>query len=182
MSSEPAGVDPTIAYFGDLFARLGIESCIARAVAANAYRPPRDTTDLDLVVQISADRYAGVVAALRDDRWEIVRTSPESDYPDIARLRHGVHFPTNLLLVKTEYQAEALERAKPLRTARATLRVLSAEDVIVHKLIANRHRDRADVHEILRSGAPLERDSIERWAAEWDVLERWRTALAEAGE
>lgn len=181
MPSEPTGVDPTIAYFGDLFSRLGIEWCIAGAVAANAYRPPRDTTDLDLVVQISANLYGDVAEALRRDGWRIVRSSPESAYPDIVRLRHDVNFPTDLLLVKTAYQAEALARAQPLGTERAEPRVLSAEDVIVHKLIANRHRDRADVHEILRSGVSLDREYIEKWAAEWEVLERWSSALAESG-
>ncbi|MGH7897428.1 MAG: hypothetical protein ACREQQ_05715 [Candidatus Binatia bacterium] len=181
MPSEPTGVDPTIAYFGDLFSRLRVDWCIAGAVAANAYRPPRDTTDLDLVVQISASRYRDVAERLRADGWRIVRSSPESDYPDIVRLRHDVYFPTDLLLVKTAYQAEALARATPLATVRTGPRVLSAEDVIVHKLIANRHRDRADVHEILRSGVPLDREYVQRWAVEWDVVERWEAAVAESG-
>ncbi len=180
MPSEPAGVDPTIAYFGDLFSRLGIEWCIAGAVAANAYRPPRDTTDLDLVVQIAAEGYGDVAETLRRDGWRIVRRSPESAYPAIVRLRHQVNFPTDLLLVKTAYQAEALGRAQPLGPGPTNPRVLSAEEVIVHKLIANRHRDRADVHEILRAGVSLDREYIERWAEEWEVLERWRSALAES--
>ncbi|MGH7819315.1 MAG: hypothetical protein ACREQ9_06060, partial [Candidatus Binatia bacterium] len=144
------------------------------------YRPPRDTTDLDLVVQIPAARYADVSDALCRDGWRIVRRSPESDYPDIVRLRHAVHFPTDLLLVKTAYQADALARSRPLASGSGEPKVLSAEDVIVHKLIANRHRDRADVHEILRAGVSLDRKYIERWAREWQVVERWSAALAES--
>lgn len=60
--------------------------------------------------------------------------------------------------------------------------ISTSEDVIVHKLIANRHRDRADIAEILRSGTPLDRSYIERWAKEWEVLERWKDVVAESGE
>jgi len=79
-SSAPTEVDPTLAYFHALFARLGIEWCVAGAVAANAYRSPRDTTDLDLVVQIEASRYSAVAQALRADGWRLIgegRTTPE---------------------------------------------------------------------------------------------------------
>jgi hypothetical protein len=179
---EPGGplrVDPTVAYFGALFARLGIEWCIAGAVAANAYRPPRDTTDLDLVVHISAAGYPEVAEALKADGWRTVRSSPESDYPDIVRLDHDAYFPTDLLLVKMAYQAEALRRARSLFSGPGSASVLAPEDVIVHKLIAYRHRDRADIAEILRSGVVLDRAYIDRWAVEWDVVNRWEETQAE---
>ena len=38
-------IDPTLAYFSERFASLGIDWCICGAVAANAYRSPRDTTE-----------------------------------------------------------------------------------------------------------------------------------------
>jgi len=177
-ASGPIAIDPTLAYFQARFARLGVEWCVAGAVAANAYRAPRDTTDLDLIVQISADRYATVAKSLQADGWRVFRVSPGSDYPDVVRLEHDDHFPTDLLLVKTAYQGEALQRA---RTLSSGVRILAPEDVIIHKLIAYRHRDRADVAEVLRSGAPLDEGYIERWAEEWGVLERWHEAVAEAG-
>ena len=57
MSSASTGVEPTLEYFATLFAGAGVEWCIAGAVAANAYRAPRDTTDLDLIVAIRAPSY-----------------------------------------------------------------------------------------------------------------------------
>ncbi len=178
-ASGPTELDPTLAYFHALFARLSIEWCIAGAVAANAYRAPRDTTDLDLIVQIAAGQYASVAKRLQADGWRVFRVSPASDYPDIVRLEHAEHFPTDLLLVKTAYQAEAPRRAGRLSSG---VRVLAPEDVIIHKLIAHRHRDRADISEILRSGTLLDRSYIERWAMEWGVLERWQGAMAESAD
>jgi len=56
--------------------------------------------------------------------------------------------------------------------------VLTPEDVIVHKLIAWRPRDRDDIEVILSAGLTLDHAFIEQWSQEWDVLDRWRSALA----
>jgi hypothetical protein len=49
----------------------------------------------------------------------------------------------------------------------------------VHKLIAYRHRDRADIHEILLNQSGRDRAYIERWCDFWAVTDRWRESLAE---
>lgn len=174
-----ATVEPTLRFFGECFGRLSVEWCVAGAVAANAYRDPRATTDLDLVVQIRAAQFPAVAAALEGGGWQMFRRSPESEYPDIVRLRHPTYFPTDLLLVKTPYQEEALRRSRA-GAEPGSLRFLSPEDVVIHKLIAYRHRDRADIHEILLSGPPLDRAYVERWCEFWDILPRWEESLAEA--
>lgn len=181
-SSEAARVDPTLAHFGELFGRLGIRWCVAGAVAANAYRAPRDTTDLDLVVKVEAARYSAAASALSTAGWRTIRVSPIGDYPDVVRLEHDTYFPTDLLLVKTEYQAVALDRSRPLAAASIRVHVLSAEDVIIHKLIAHRYRDRDDIIGILHAGVPIDRGYVERWAAEWQVLDRWEKLSDEARE
>lgn len=172
-------LDPTIAELRALFADFGVEWCIAGAIAANAYRPPRDTTDLDLVVQIRAPQYPSIAAALARSGWRIARVSPEGDYPDVVRLAHDRFFPTDLLLSKTGYQREALARARAVGPH--AVRVLAVEDVIIHKLIAYRYRDRDDVVEILRAGVPLDHAYLERWAREWEVLDRWQALQVESG-
>ncbi len=54
--------------------------------------------------------------------------------------------------------------------------MLTPEDVIVHKLIAWRPRDRDDIASILDAGLALDVTYIEHWASEWEVLDRWRAA------
>jgi hypothetical protein len=49
-----------------------------------------------------------------------------------------------------------------------------AEDVIVHKLIAGRAEDLADIEAIRGAKVALDESYIERWAAFRDVLEVWR--------
>jgi GAF domain-containing protein len=76
----------------------------------------------------------------------------------------------DVLLALIEYQRVALDRAVD--------NVLTVEDVIVHKLIAWRPRDRDDVASILRAGHALDEGYIELWAGEWDVRDRWEQARA----
>jgi hypothetical protein len=56
--------------------------------------------------------------------------------------------------------------------------VLTVEDVLVHKLIAWRARDRDDVRSILWTGLVFDRDYVDHWATEWMVEDRWREALS----
>lgn len=69
-----------------------------------------------------------------------------------------------------EYQELALECGD------ANDHCLTIEDVIVHKLIAWRAKDRDDVASILGRGLPRDDDYVARWAAEWEVTERWDAA------
>ena len=97
-----------------------------------------------------------------------VRTIADpNEPPHLLRLeRPGMRI--DLLVAVVEYQQVALERSID--------RVLTAEDVVVHKLIAWRERDRNDIVSILRAGVSLDESYIEHWAREWDVVDRWQEA------
>jgi hypothetical protein len=75
-----------------------------------------------------------------------------------------------VLLPAVDYQRSALDRAVD--------HVITVEDVIVHKLIAWRPRDRNDIASIFEAGHALDEQYIERWSREWDVLDRWEQAKA----
>ena len=100
------------------------------------------------------------------------RASPEGE---LLRLRHPELGIADLMIAGTSYQQEAIDRAReePIG-AGETARVLTPEDVIVHKLIAGRSQDLADIEAILQAKVLLDEGYIERWAAFWEVTERWR--------
>ena len=51
------------------------------------------------------------------------------------------------------------------------LMVISAEDLVIHKLVAGRPRDREDVQAILRrQGSKLDMGVVERWLGVFGVL------------
>ncbi len=56
--------------------------------------------------------------------------------------------------------------------------MLRIEDVIVHKLIAARTQDRADIEAILAAGSAIDDAYVEKWAELWDVLAEWKRVRA----
>jgi hypothetical protein len=103
--------------------------------------------------------------------------SPDGDYPTwCASLTIAFPRPT--------YAEQEPISAKHLPAPSAgvhAVRVLAVEDVIVPKIFAYRYRDRDDIVEILRAGVPLDHSYLERWAREWEVLDRWQELQVEVG-
>jgi hypothetical protein len=142
----------------------GARWALMGALAALRYRQdPRLTTDLDVLVEPMPDLSAAFRAAGFD-----VREVADTGEPPHLLLVRGQGVRADLLVASTEYQHVALDRAID--------GVLSVEDVIVHKLIAWRPRDRDDVLSILRAGHRLDEPYIERWAGQWQVEDRWAEA------
>lgn len=140
--------------------RLDIHWAVAGALAAMRYRATeRPTADVDLLIEDSE----GLVGALIDEGFDVQAFADEG-LVHLIRARRGDCI-VDLMLPVTDYQEIAL--------GRATQHVLTVEDVIIHKLIAGRPRDDADIASILTSGVRLNSKYIEHWANEWDVADRW---------
>lgn len=151
-----------------------IDWVVIGAVAANRYRREvRLTSDLDLL--LASHGPGGVDAletAFRDTGWSVRRGSPDGA---ILRLRHDAFGAVDLILAETAYQREAIERAISETSGDGVpLRVLRIEDVLIHKLIAGRPRDIADIEDILASRPAFDANYVEHWVAYWDVEGLWR--------
>lgn len=157
---------------GNLLDALGIRWVLIGGLAANRYRrSARYTDDVDLLLADAGPGIEALEIALRDEGWVTRRASPEGE---LLRARHVEFGVADLMIAGTEYQQEAIRRAldEPIEEG-LTVAVLSAEDVIIHKLIAGRSQDFADIEAIVAAGVKLDTHYIERWATFWEVLDRW---------
>jgi len=126
---------------------------------------PRMTTDVDVL----AEDVPGLAEAFSDAGYDVTVLRDDDEPPHLILVRgHGERI--DVLLPVVEYQRVALSRAVD--------HVITVEDVIVHKLIAWRPRDRNDIASILDADHALDEGYIEHWAGEWDVLDRWVQARA----
>lgn len=170
-------VNETIRYFSRLLSERKARWVIAGALAANAYRlEARTTSDVDLVIEIDEPDYTDLVRRLQQDGWTVRPAGGERlAFPDIARLRHPSLMPADLLLAKTPYQSTAIRRAAlvDVLSSGELLPCLSPEDVVVHKLLASRHRDLDDLESLAKAGVALDEDYVRRWCEEWQILDRW---------
>lgn len=169
----------TLEAIGAILARLGIHWALFGALAANLYRAEtRLTQDVDLLLADTGPGIEALEAALRSAGWQVRRAIPDGT---LLRARHPDLGDVDLVVAQTPYQDEALARTREqaLRDG-SRVRVLAIEDVILHKLIAGRARDVADVESILDATLPLDESYLSRWAAEWEVAEPLRRLREEA--
>ena len=157
--------DPSawLASIAEIFDELGVDWTLVGALAANRYRAtPRFTVDVDAM----ADLHPDMVQRLRAAGYDVEVIADDGDSPHLLRCHRGPE-SVDILVPVVAYQRIALERSHD--------HVLTAEDVIIHKLIAWRLRDRDDIRSIIEAGIPLDREYLRTWVAEWDLDERWAT-------
>ncbi|MCC5953938.1 MAG: hypothetical protein JJU45_17725 [Acidimicrobiia bacterium] len=152
----------------DELAELGVRPVLIGGLAANAYRTDvRLTVDVDFLVT-----HVDGVVELPEAKGMECRLAVDDGSP-YAVFARGAGMRVDVLVAETSYQREAIERAVDGQ--------LTAEDVVVHKVLAWRPRDRDDLVSILRSGIELDEAYIERWVAAWQVGERWEEARRGVG-
>jgi hypothetical protein len=150
--------------FAEKLAHLGLDARLIGALAALRYRrTPRVTTDVDFLAR-SVD---GLADAMQAEGYE-VKVLSESDEPYAVFIR-GSGVRVDVLRAETEFERAALDRS-------AGSDVITAEDVIVFKLLAWRSRDIDDITDILAAGHSLDTTYIEGWAQTWQVQDRWAEA------
>lgn len=163
----------SVAAVGAILDRLGIGWTLMGAVAANRYRREvRLMGDVDLLIASHGPGLTAFEAAFAAAGWTVRRGTPDGA---VLRLQHETLGAADLVLAETDYQREALARARTETIEEgAQVPVLRAEDVVVHRLIAGRPRDLDDIAEILATRRPLDESYVERWAVYWEVLDLWR--------
>jgi hypothetical protein len=129
---------------------------------------PRLTTDVDFLTR----SLVGLAEAIEADGMEVHTMAEPGEPPYVAFIR-GDGIRVDVVAAQTDYQVEAFERARD--------GVLTVEDVIIHKLIAWRARDRDDIDQILAAGHVLDEAYLDRWIAAWQVEDRWREARRRFG-
>jgi len=157
-------IEDSYADFRERLEALGLEPVLIGALAAGRYRlAPRATTDVDFLVR----RLGDLVGAMERDGFSVDVMAEPGEEPYVAFIR-GKGVRVDVLVAETDYQREALDRAVD--------GVLTVEDVLVHKLLAWRPRDRDDVASILATGRPFDEGYVARWAEMWGVADRWAAA------
>lgn len=132
---------------------------------------PRLTQDIDVTLGVAPDRLADLLAIceaialqpLPDDVEAFVKETfvlPVRDEASTIRV--------DLIFSTSAYERAAIQRAVEVDVAGTRVPFASAEDLILHKLIAGRPRDLEDAAGVVRRrGDALDWDYITRWAQEF---------------
>ena len=171
-------VADALAAIDRLLTPKGVRWAVLGAHAANLYRDElRATQDVDVLVSLSVARMKLLADDLEAEGWRLRHRTKDGW---LIRARHPEFGDVDVMCVQEEYQQTALSRSveKTVRgvegvQGKGAVRFLAVEDVIIHKLIANRLQDELDVVSILKGHPSLDAAYMERWLREWDIRERY---------
>jgi hypothetical protein len=173
--------------FSRLFESLGVDYAVMGGIAVRAHGIPRPTQDVDFTAAIERNR----LAELFDAASRLGYTIPEefaSGWVDqvagmplvrIRRYAKGKGVDVDVFLAESSFQRELLARARTELVDDQPLRVVTPEDLILLKLVSHRHRDLADVGDILFTQGQLDVAYMRRWAKELGVIDELEKVLAE---
>jgi len=155
----------------EALADLGLRYFMFGANAQNVWGNPRFTRDVDLVVFMGDERFDEFIDTLAGRGFAV------DEAAGLALLRSGrmarVHFGSVLVdfvLGETDFDDNALVRRRTMHYLGLQVYVVSAEDLILYKLISRRPQDLADVEHVARR---------QRTELDWTYLRSWATWLAD---
>ena len=162
----------TLSALSLLLDRQGAQWAVLGGHAANLYRREvRGTKDVDVLVSMSVESLAALVPDLEAAGWE-VRYRVENDW--LIRARHPQFGDVDMMAVQEEYQRTALSRtAGRWVEGVGEVRFLTVEDVLIHKTIAYRSQDEADVVSILNTSPELDARYLRCWLDQWGIEDRY---------
>jgi hypothetical protein len=169
----------------DALERAGIRYAAGGAIAYGMHAPPRATNDVDLNVFVSPDELSRVFDALEGAGAEIDRTaaarSAKARGDFIVRVG-GMR--VDCFVPSIPLSDSAASRLRDGVLSGRPVSILSAEDLVLFKLLFHRAKDVSDVERLVRfQGKKLDRKYVRRWLVDmvgkkdervetWDRLSR----------
>ena len=167
---------------------LKLPMALMGGLAAAVWKHPRNTRDVDLLVDVRDLSPDELVDAMKRAGMRSKREPPMLSVGDqrIIQLLYQppgtfLDIQIDVLLADSAYQKEAIKRAAPAKLdEEIEIAVLSCEDLIIHKLLAGRIVDRADVAALLRANrAILDRAYLNGWLAQLSLRADFETIWQE---
>ena len=173
----PPGPADLLAELAHELARLRLAWYVFGAQAALIWGRPRLTTDVDVTVRLGALDSQAFVSALQARAFDL-RIIATPEFIEQTRVLPLVHQPTGLavdvVLAGPGLEDEFLARAVTVEIGGAPVPIISAEDLIVTKILAGRPKDLEDIRGVLTErGGSLDRAQVRR------TLERLEEALGQ---
>lgn len=170
-----------------LFEREEVAYMVIGGLAVDYWGVQRVTHDVDIALAFDPRDVTPLLKALQP---QIEQISPHAAEwavdTGIIRFRHRNGIPVDLGVSDSPYLVQALARAVDVDVDGHTVKFCTAEDLILHKLLADRDRDREDLKGIVRrQRKKLDRaylDPLVEQIAEAtyrpEILERYRSLLS----
>jgi hypothetical protein len=118
---------------------------------------PRLTRDVDVTLGAGLERLEDLVALAGRAGFELLADPAEFTRRTLVLPCRdpATTLRIDFILSFSPYEAEAIRRGDPIPMAGTPVRIATAEDLVIHKMIAGRPRDIEDVKGVLRKSRQL---------------------------
>lgn len=136
------------------------------------YGEPRLTKDIDITLGTDPSMLPYIIDVCSELGLHIAPTNPDEFVKETYVLPADdpvTGFSVKFIFSDSRYEQEALSRAASFVVRDYHVKYATAEDVIIHKVIANRPRDEEDIRSILRRTPGMNQEYILGWLKEFDT-------------
>jgi Nucleotidyl transferase AbiEii toxin, Type IV TA system len=169
---------------------LGLRMALMGGLSVAVWKHPRATRDVDLLVDPGTSN-EDIIRQTLERAGMTARRQPAVLHLGASRIMQLRYEPpgtflelhVDLLFADSPYQQQALSHRTPARLPGLGIEiaVLSCEDLIVHKLLAGRMLDKADVAALLRGNrTTLDFGYLQEWIGRLDLKTEWSESWHEA--
>jgi hypothetical protein len=135
------------------------------------YGEPRLTRDIDITLGIGTDGLDSIRNIVETLRLQSLAANVDKFVKEtmvfpVMDEKSGIR--VDFIFSFSPYEKQAIERAKDIKFGKIGVKFAALEDVIIHKIIAERPRDIEDVRSILLKNPDYDAHYIERWLEEFD--------------
>lgn len=170
----------------DVFDRLGLPYAIMGGIAVRAHGIPRPTYDVDFTLAVPRDRLNELFGTIADRGYTVpdqyvngwVDTVGGMPLVKVRLYLDGRSIDADIFIVETPFQQEVIARRVSAEVEGQTVKLVSAEDLILFKLVASRPRDLLDIQDILFTQGELDETYLRRWAGPLGVETKLDEVLA----
>src|SRR5262245_13643835 len=135
-------LDEALVTLGSWLDQQRIPYMVIGGFAVTIWGEPRFTRDLDVTISVPDEKLPATIDLVCSEFTPLVKDAAKfvtetRVLPIIVR-----SVPVYLIFAALPYEDDAIDRAKPVKLKAGTVRICSPEDLILHKIVSQRQRDR----------------------------------------
>ncbi|MBM4010871.1 MAG: hypothetical protein FJ286_05750 [Planctomycetes bacterium] len=155
-----------------VFETHGLPYAIMGGIAVRAHGIPRPTYDVDFTLAIPRERLGELFASLADRGYTVPEPHAHGWVDQVGGMPlvkvrlflEGRTIDADIFIAETPFQQEVIARRIHAEVEGQPVNIVTAEDLILFKLVASRPRDLADVQDVLFTQGKLDEAYLRRWA------------------